>query len=45
MKFQFTYDALQKQFEAALDHGYKVITCADFVKSKAAGSLSFHGTS
>ena len=32
--FEFTYDALEKQYEKALEENYRIITCLDYVNHK-----------
>tara|TARA_R110002096_G_scaffold74101_1_gene175673 strand:- start:234970 stop:235680 length:711 start_codon:yes stop_codon:yes gene_type:complete len=34
MAYKFTWDNLKSEYQAVLDHGYKVITCEEFVKMK-----------
>ena len=34
---KFTFDYIKKQYQAALDAGYEVITCADYVDYKKSG--------
>lgn len=35
MAYKFTWDNLKSEYQAVLDHGYKVITCEEFVIMKA----------
>lgn len=37
MKFNFTFDEIERQYRAALDLGYEFCTCADYVSRKQTG--------
>lgn len=39
---RFTFGYLEDQYRAALEAGYEVLTCADYVARKAAGTVAAH---
>ena len=36
--FRFTFDELEKQYIAAIDSGYKIVTCLDYATMEGASA-------